>query len=148
MLPWLHLPCADGSLISVSATGLAPELWALRSSGITGTHGCFTFTWSKRPYSTPLHMHISSHFNISEIKAYLYICGMAVWFSSSVVLFFLMVHLVKHGILKLMKSDSSLNPPTPHSFSSWVPHLSAQQDSAWTSPSPRAHNQPQGPSLV
>ena len=73
---------------------------------------------------------------------------MAVWFSSSVVLFFLMVHLVKHGILKLMKSDSSLNPPTPHSFSSWVPHLSAQQDSAWTSPSPRAHNQPQGPSLV
>lgn len=62
--------------------------------------------------------------------------------------FFLTVHLIKHGILKLMKSYNSLNPPTPHSFPSWVPDLSEQQDPVWTSPSPRAHTEPQSPSLV
>lgn len=77
-LPGLQLPYVDGSLISVS--NHRPCSWAPGHSFQWPHRGLMGTSHSASPNLPYLHMPIRPHSNISEIRTYLKICGMAGWF--------------------------------------------------------------------
>ena len=106
MCQWLPHPCfCSSSGHSVPAASQGPT-GTSHSAGPKRLPSVYTCTFFP-------------HFNISEIRAYLYICGMQYGFLLQWY-FLKMVHLIMHGIWELMKSDHSLTT-TPLPFTAPPP---------------------------